>query len=167
MTNETKLQTDLKEKLGAIKHPNISIEIYPPEKRLADFEKSNIIYPLIPSHFVLFKLHINNGVSIFTESSDYLFIYKHIFISSSMGLKYYDRSDGALDATGSSCKLLYEKTGLKDFELIFDGETETEHLVLTLKDKNLFRSVGFKPNEKVPDNFVTLLNQALEINKWL
>ena len=167
MTNETKLQTDFKEKLGAIKHPNISFEIYPPGKRLSDFERADIIYPLTSSHFVLFKMRINNGVSIYTESSDYLFLYQHIFISSSMGLKYWDRNDGALDATGSSCKLFYEKTGLQNFELIFDKETETQHLVLTLKDKNTFRSVGFKSNEKVPDNFVTLLNQALEINKWL
>ena len=166
MTTETKLLTDFKNSLSIFQHPNISFEIFPPDKRLKDFDKVDIIYPLTPSHFVLFKMQISNGDFVFTESSTYLFIYKHIFISSSMGLEFWDRSDGALDATGSSCKLLYEKSGLKSFELFFNNETERHHLVLNLNDGNSFRSVGFKSETKIPDNFIPILNQSLEINKW-
>jgi hypothetical protein len=167
MTTEIKLLTDFKNKLSSIQHPNISIEIFPPDKRLGDFERADIIYPLTLSHFVLFNLKINNGDSIFKETSNYLFIYKHIFISSSMGLKFWDRSDGALDATNSSCKLLYEKSGIESFELLFNNKTVKHHLVLNINDGNTFRSVGFKSKTEIPDTFITTLNQSLEINKWL
>lgn len=167
MANEMKIQAKLREQLGAIKHPNISFEIYPVGKRLGDFDRVPIIYPLSSSQFVLLELNISNGISIFSENTTYQFISNHLFISSSMGLVHWFRSDGALDATGSSCKLYYEKLGLKSFELITDNETNKQHLVLNLNDKNVFRSVGFKTLEKVPDNFTNLLNEALAIKKWL
>jgi hypothetical protein len=44
MKTEIKLLTDFKNKLSSIQHPNISIEIFPPDKRLGDFERADIIY---------------------------------------------------------------------------------------------------------------------------
>lgn len=84
-----------------------------------------------------------------------------------MGVNHWFRSDGFLDGKGSSCKLFFEKEGLEGFELVTDIETDILYLVLKLNDKNKFRSVGFKPSQKVPDNFITLLNDALRINKWI
>ena len=84
MTNETKLQFELKEKLGAVKQPNIGVIIYPPGKRLGDFEKADIFFPLTPSYFALFKLHINTGVPIFLEYTEFLFLSNYVFITSSI-----------------------------------------------------------------------------------
>ncbi len=167
MKNEIKLQLDQKRQLEAIKHQNIQLVVYPADKRLEDFERADVFYPLSPKTLVLFKLNISNGISIFTENSEFTFLSKYIFIKSSMGLEFWDRSDGSLDATASTCKLLYEKIGLKGFEFIIDENTKEHQLILNLKDGNAFRSVKFKPEEKIPDNFITILNESLEINKWL
>ena len=43
MTTETKLLTDFKNNLSTFQHPNISFEIFPPDKRLKDFEKAGFI----------------------------------------------------------------------------------------------------------------------------
>ncbi len=157
---------ELIDKLKQIDHPNVSIEMFPPNKRLSDIERADIISPLTPALFVLFRMVITNGVSIFTETTNYLFIYKHLFIKSSLGLEYSDRSDGSIDAKGSSCKLLLEKTGVKSFELFFDTSKATYYLDLNLNDGNKFRSVGFKSEKDIPESFIPTLNQALEINKW-
>lgn len=167
MNNEIKLQSELKAKFDIFRHPNIGINIYPPDKRLKDFEIADIVFPLTPSSFVLLNLQVNNGVPIFTESTQFLFLSNFVFITSSMGLKFWNRSDGSQDATGTTCKLLFEKTGLKGFALVFDDITKTQQLVIELKDGNFFRSVSFKPSEKISDDFISLLNQMLGINKWL
>lgn len=167
MINDIKFQQEIKEKLVAINQSSIGVQIYPPGKRLGDFERADIFYPLTPSNFALFKLHINNGVPIFSEYTEFLFLYKYVFITSSMGLKFYDKSDGSLDAKGSTCKLLFEKTGLKGFNFIFDEVAKTQQLIIYLNDGNSFRSVAFTPTEKIPDDFISVLNKSLEINKWL
>jgi hypothetical protein len=158
--------TELINKLKEINHPNISIKIFPAAFRLSDLERAVIFYPLSPRHFVLFEVEIKNDDSIFRETTNYIFIYEHIFITSSLGLEYYTRSDGAFDATGSSCTLLYEKTGIKSFSLFCNIEKGTNHLDLNLNDGNIFRSVGFSSSEQLPDYFIPSLNQALKIKKW-
>ncbi len=167
MPNEIKLQSELKEKLGAFKHPNIGLSIYPAGKRLGDFEKADIFYPLTPSHFALFKLNVNTDATIFIEQTEFLFLTKYVFISSSMGLNFWERSDGSLDATGSTCKLLFEKSGLKGFDLLFDEVTKTQQFVIHLKDGNSFRSIAFASDSKVSGEFIADLNEAIKINKWL
>lgn len=167
MSKETMSQSNLKKKLDHIKHPNIGITMYPPGKRLGDLERAAIFYPLSSSHFALFKLHINTGSLIFIEFTEFLFLSKFIFISSSMGLQFYSKSDGSLDANGTTCKLLFEKTGLKGFDFEIDEISKSQQLVIYLNDGNCFRSVAFTPTEKIPDDFISVLNQALEVNKWL
>lgn len=167
MTNEKQHQLEIIKGLEEINHPNISIEIFPPDKRISDFERVPIIYPLTKSNFALFELNITNGVSIFSENTNYQFISKYLYISSSIGVNHYFRSDGSLDGKGTSCKLFYEKDGIKSFELVIDSVTDLQYLALNLNDKNIFRSVGFKPSIKIPDNFIKLLNDALKINKWI
>jgi hypothetical protein len=156
----------LRKTLESINHPNISIKVFPPNMRLSDLERATIIYPLTPAHFVLFEMSISDNGSIFSESSSYLFIFKHILVSSSMGLDYLYRSDGALDANPTSCTLLYEKTGIKSFELIIDTEKKTHHIALNLNDGNVFRSVGFHTDKDIPDDLIPTLNQTLKITKW-
>jgi hypothetical protein len=158
--------TELINHLKAINHPNIEIKIFPPGVRLENLERAAIFYPLSPRHFVLFEMEIKNDDPIFKESTKYLFIYEHIFISSSLGLDFYTRSDGASDAHGSSCRLLYEKTGIKSFGLFYDNGEGTNHIDLNLNDGNIFRSVGFKSSNVIPDYFIPSLNQALMIKKW-
>ena len=167
MKNETISQSDLKQKLGNFKHPNIGITMYPLGKRLGDLERADILYPLTPKNFVLFKLHINTGLPIFTEVTEILFLSKFIFITSSMGPQFYTKSDGSLDANSTTCKLLFEKKGLKGFDFVFDEISKSQQLVIYLNDGNSFRSVAFTPTEKIPDDFISVLNQALEVNKWL
>jgi hypothetical protein len=167
MTNEIKQQLHLREKLGSFKHPNMHIELYPPDTRLADLKRATIFEPLSPKSFVLCKVHIHNGVSIFTETTELLFLYHYLFITSSMGLNFWSRSDGSLDATASTCKLLYQKTGLKGFELKFNELTSEQQIVLQLNDGNSFHSVGINSAKKISMDCITLLNEALTINKWL
>jgi hypothetical protein len=157
---------ELPKTLESINHPNISIKIFPPNMRLNDLKRATIIYPLTPVHLVLFNMSISNNKSIFKESSNYLFISEHLFVTSSMGLDYYDRSDGSLDAHPTSCTLLYEKIGINSFELTYDKEKKIHHLVLNMKDGNVFRSVGFKTDIEIPNFFIPTLNQALKVNKW-
>ena len=160
-------QSNLKKKLNHFKHPSIGITMYPPGKRLGDLERADIFYPLSSSNFAIFKLNITNESSIFLEFTEFLFLSKFIFISSSMGLQFYSKSDGSLDANGTTCKLLFEKTGLKGFDFDIDEISKSQQLVIYLNDGNFFRSVAFTPTEKIPDDFISLLNQALEVNKWL
>ena len=167
MTIEIKRQLDLKEKLEAIKHPNIQLVIYPPDKRLVDLNKSIIFYPISEKNFVLMKLHIVTNNPSYQESSEFLFLSNFIFIESSMGLDFYQKSDGSLDAKPTSCKLLYQRTGIKKFSLFIDEVTNEHQLILDLNDGNAFRSVKFESEEKIPDNFISLLNESLKINKWL
>lgn len=167
MTNDAISQLELIRQLESIKHPNIQTLVYPAGKRLESFEKGDDFYPLSQKTLVLFKLYILNGTTIFNETSEFVFLSNDIFITSSMGLEFWYRSDGALDATSSTCKLLYQKNGLKGFELILDEITKEYQLVLNLNDGNAFRSVRFQSEEKIPDNLINLLNQSLEINKWL
>lgn len=103
MINDIKFQQELKEKLVTINQSNIGVQIYPVGKRLGDFERAAIFYPLTPKNFALFKISISNAVIGFTEISEFLFLSKYIYITSSMGLKFYDKSDGSMDAKGSTC----------------------------------------------------------------
>ena len=66
MTNEKQHQLEIIKGLEEINHPNISIEIFPPDKRISDFERVPIIYPLTKSNFALFELNITNGAILFT-----------------------------------------------------------------------------------------------------
>lgn len=161
-----KESTKLREQLDAIDHPNISIKKYAADFRLKDMERFDIFYPLTKSMFVLFELKIDNGIFIFKQSSDFLFMYNYIFISASLGLDIYSRSDGAADATGSHCKLLYEKSGVQSFESFYDEVYETHHILMKLADGNVYRSIGYKSDIAIPAELITALNTALHVNKW-
>jgi len=88
MTNEIKQQLQLREKLGSFKHPNMQIELYPPDTRLADLKRATIFEPLLPKSFVLCKVHIHNGVSIFTETTELLFFVPLPFYYLLHGVKF-------------------------------------------------------------------------------